>query len=118
MAALDKNNGTVIWEALDEGVGHASPICAEVNGVHQVIFLTATAGVGLAPHDGRLLWRYPWKTTFDLNVATPVVAEISRTQVFAEETLTWTVPVLAGGRLFVRHQNGLRALDLKRDRPD
>ena len=219
LAALDKNTGKVIWEALDDGVGHASPIWAEVGGSPQLIFLTATAAVGLAPHDGRLLWRYPWKTTFDLNVATPVVAdgqvfissnygkggallrltntaapetvweslsmqnhfstsvlyqgflygfsgtrlrcvdfktgevrwdkiglgigsvivadgnlivlgeqgqlvlakatpaaytEINRTQVFAEETLTWTVPVLAGGRLFVRHQNGLVALDLKR----
>ena len=75
LAALDKNTGKVIWEALDDGVGHASPIWAEVGGSPQLIFLTATAAVGLAPHDGRLLWRYPWKTTFDLNVATPVVAD-------------------------------------------
>jgi len=222
LAALDKNTGKVIWEALDDGVGHASPIWSEVAGSPQLIFLTATAAVGLAPQNGRLLWRYPWKTTFDLNVATPVVAdghvfissnygkggamlrlnntetpekvwesvsmqnhfstsvlhegflygfsstrlrcvdfktgevrwdktgfgigsvivadgnlivlgehgqlvlakatpsaftEISRTQVFPEETLTWTVPVVAGGRLFVRHQNGLVALELQPTRP-
>ena len=38
--------------------------------------------------------------------------EVSRCQVFDKEKLTWTVPVLSGGRLFVRHENGLVALDL------
>lgn len=219
LAALDKNNGRVIWEALDDPVGHASPIWTEVGGSPQLIFLTAIAAVGVAPQDGRLLWRYPWKTTFDLNIATPVYAdgqvfissnygkggallrltnkpepqkvweslsmqshfatsvlyeghlygfsgtrlrcvdfqtgkvmwdkiglglgnlviadgkliilgehgqlalakatpteytELSRVQIFGEEMLTWTVPVLSGGRLFVRHQNGLLALDMRR----
>ena len=219
LAALDKNDGRIIWQALDDPVGHASPIWTEVGGSPQLIFLTAIAAVGLAPQDGKLLWRYPWKTTFDLNIATPVYAdgqvfissnygkggallrltnksepqkvweslsmanhfatsilyqghlygfsgtrlrcvdfqtgkllwdtiglgmgnliiadgklivlgdhgqlalaeatptaytEFSRAQIFDEETLTWTVPVLSGGRLFVRHQNGLLALDLRR----
>jgi hypothetical protein len=30
--------------------------------------------VGIAAQDGKLLWRYPWKTTLDLNVAAPVYA--------------------------------------------
>jgi hypothetical protein len=37
---------------------------------------------------------------------------ISRCQVFDKEKLTWTVPTLSGGRLFIRHQNALLALDL------
>ena len=220
LAALDKNDGRVIWQALDDAVGHASPIWAEVGGSPQLIFLTATRAVGVAPQDGRLLWRHRWKTTHDLNIATPVYAdgqvfissnygkggallrltnkgepqkvweslsmqshfatsvlyegrlygfsgtrlrcvdfqtgnvlwdkigfgmgnlivadgklivlgehgqlalakatptaytEFSRVQIFNEETLTWTVPVLSGGRLFVRHQNGLLALDLRRE---
>src|SRR5262249_7313894 len=46
--------------------------------------------------------------------AAPVeYVEISRCQLFAEDTLTWTVPVVSGGRLFVRHENGLYALDLR-----
>jgi outer membrane protein assembly factor BamB len=175
--------------------------------------------VGIAPRDGSVLWSYPWKTNFDLNIATPVYAdgqvvissnygkggallrvtdkgepelvweslstqnhfstsvlydgclygfsgtrlrcvdfqtgkllwdnigigmgsvlvadgnliilgeqgqlvlakatptayaEISRVQVFDEGTLTWTGPVLSGGRLFVRHQNALAAFDLRK----
>ena len=219
LAALDKNDGRTVWEALDDGVGQSSPIWAEVAGSPQLIFLTATRVVGVAPRDGSLLWSYPWKTNFDLNIATPVYAdgqvfissnygkggallrltnksepelvweslsmqnhfstsvlydghlygfsgtrlrcvdvqtgkllwdnigmgmgsvlvadghlivlgeqgqlvlakatptgytEISRVQVFDDETLTWTVPVLSGGRLFIRHQNGLAAFDLRK----
>jgi hypothetical protein len=40
-------------------------------------------------------------------------AEISRSQVFDKDTLTWTVPVVSGGRLFVRSQNALSAFDLR-----
>src|SRR5207253_1999659 len=52
-----------------------------------------------------------------LAVATPAAySEISRSQVLDKDTLTWTVPVLSGGRLFVRSQNALLALDLRGQR--
>ena len=41
--------------------------------------------------------------------------EISRCQVFDKGTLTWTVSVLSGGRLFVRSQNGLLAFELRQE---
>jgi hypothetical protein len=45
--------------------------------------------------------------------ATPTgYAEVSRFQAFDKGILTWTVPVVSGGRLFVRHENSLVALDL------
>lgn len=218
LAALNKADGTVVWETLDDPVGHASPVWADINGAPQLVFLSGVAAVGLAPQDGRLLWRFPWRTQLELNVATPIVAdghvfissnygkggalirptnaaepekvweslsmqnhfstsvlyngflygfstsrlrcvdfrtgdmrwdhigfgigsvmvadgkliilgeygqlalamaspegytEVSRTQLFDEDTLTWTVPVVSGGRLFVRHQFGLIALDLR-----
>jgi outer membrane protein assembly factor BamB len=75
IAALNKKDGTVIWQALDDPIGDGSPIWAEVDGTAQVIFFTGTGAVGVAPEDGKLLWRYPWKTRFDLNIATPVYAD-------------------------------------------
>jgi outer membrane protein assembly factor BamB len=39
--------------------------------------------------------------------------EISHCQLFTESTLTWTAPVVSGGRLFVRHEKELVALDVK-----
>lgn len=169
------------------------------------------------PRDGKLLWRYPWKTQYNLNIATPIYADgkvfissnygtggavfrltdggepetiwkattmqnhistsvlyeghlygfsdarlrcvdfetgkvkweqtglgkgtltiadgrliilgdrgdlvlarplaeaytpISQAHVFDNKTLTWTVPVVSGGRLFVRSENGLVALQV------
>jgi hypothetical protein len=46
--------------------------------------------------------------------ATPAAfTQVSRCQVFNQETLTWTVPVLSNGRLFIRSQDSLIALDLR-----
>jgi outer membrane protein assembly factor BamB len=230
LAALEKKDGAVVWQALDDPIGYSTPLWVEAGANSQVIFFTGIGAVGVAPKDGRLLWRYPWKTQYDLNIATPIYAdgkvfissnygaggalfrlpiqgeaegegrppgplppetiwkkltmqnhfstsvlyeghlygfsetrlrcvefqtgevkwdkiglgrgslviadghlialgesgelilaaatpneyrEVSRCQIFAPETLTWTVPVLSGGRLFVRHENALVALDLR-----
>jgi outer membrane protein assembly factor BamB len=218
IAALDKKDGRVLWQALNETLAPSTPIAIEADGVSQIIFFLGKAAVGVAPHDGTLLWRYPWSTRFDLNIATPVCAdgkvfissnygsggavlrltknsepetiwktlamqnhistsvlyegnlygfseqrlrcvdfltgkvhwdkaglgrgtvlvadghliilgdhgelvlakatpaaflEISRCQVFDKGTLTWTVPVLANGQLYVRSENALLALDLR-----
>jgi outer membrane protein assembly factor BamB len=72
IAALNKTDGSVIWQALDDAVGHGTPLWAEVGGAAQVIFFTGAGAIGVAPGDGKLLWRYPWKTRFDLNIATPL----------------------------------------------
>ena len=218
IAALHKKDGSVLWQALNETLAPSSPIGIEVGGAHQVVFFTGKAAVGVDPQDGKLLWRYPWSTRFDLNIATPVYAdgkvfissdygtggavfrltknaepetvwktlamqnhistsvlyevnlygfseqrlrcvdfqtgkvhwdkaglgrgsvliadgkliilgdhgelvlakatpaefvEVSRCQVFDKGTLTWTVPVLSDGRLHVRSENALLALDLR-----
>ena len=41
--------------------------------------------------------------------------EVSRCQVFDKGTLTWTVPVVSDGRLFIRSENVLLALSLRRE---
>jgi outer membrane protein assembly factor BamB len=218
IAALSTKDGRILWQALDDAMGQGSAIWAEVNGRAQVIFFTGTAAVGVAPADGKLLWRYPWKTQYDLNIATPIYTaghvfissnyrsggalfrlngtetpdtvwknlamqnhiatsvlheghlygtsenrlrcvdfktgeerwnqpgygkgsvaladghliglgdhgelaliratpkaytEVSRCQIFDKDTLTWTVPIIANGRLYIRCENELAALDLR-----
>jgi outer membrane protein assembly factor BamB len=217
LTALDRKDGSVVWQALDDPIGDSTPVWVESNSTPQVIFFTGTAAVGVTAKEGKLLWRYPWKTQYDLNIATPIhqggqvfissnygsgaalfrltdksdpetvwkrntmqnhfttsvlhegflygfsdtrlrcvefqtgeikwekvglgkgslvvvdkhlillgdhgqlvlaraspekYAEISRCQVFDKDTLTWTVPVVSAGRLFVRSQYGLLALDV------
>ncbi len=47
---------------------------AEIDGVRQVIFFTAAGLVGVTPDEGKVLWRFPWTTSFDANIATPIVS--------------------------------------------
>ena len=38
--------------------------------------------------------------------------EVSRCTVLDRDMLTWSAPVVSGGRLFIRNENALVALDL------
>jgi outer membrane protein assembly factor BamB len=53
-------------------MSYSSPIAYMVGGARQVAFFTAYALVGLSPQDGKLLWRFPWKTRYDVSAATPI----------------------------------------------
>src|SRR5262249_14143082 len=73
--ALNKRDGQVIWHSLNDWIGPGTPVWIEYQGTPQVIFFTGEAAVGVAPENGKELWRYPWKTQYHLNVATPVYAD-------------------------------------------
>jgi outer membrane protein assembly factor BamB len=73
VAAFDKHTGVLRWKALDNPVGYSSPVAATLAGVRQVLFLTNTELISLAPATGEVYWRYPWKTENGFNIATPVV---------------------------------------------
>jgi hypothetical protein len=74
LAAFDKQDGKLVWKALDEVTGYSSPVTSMAAGRRQVIFFTGKSLVSVSPDEGRLYWRYPWETSFDCNVATPIVA--------------------------------------------
>lgn len=74
VVALDKLQGSVRWRALDDTAGYSSPVSATLAGRHQIVFFTAKGLVGLDPNSGELLWRFPWETYADCNIATPIVA--------------------------------------------
>ncbi len=71
--ALDKTNGAVKWASQRDIVSYSSPIAVDIAGVRQVVFVSGEAAVGLSPTDGSLYWRFPWSTSYDLNVATPIL---------------------------------------------
>ena len=70
--ALDKTNGAVKWASQRDIVSYSSPIAVDIAGIRQVVFVSGEAAVGLSPTDGSLYWRFPWSTSYDLNVATPI----------------------------------------------
>lgn len=72
IVAFDKTSGKEVWRAQDDKAGYSAPLAITVGGLRQVLFLTGTRLVALAPEDGRRLWTVPWKTSYDVNASTPV----------------------------------------------
>ncbi len=70
--ALNKVTGAVIWQAGDDPVAYSSPIVIGSGDNPAVAFFNARALVVRTANDGRELWRFPWKTQYDVNAATPI----------------------------------------------
>jgi outer membrane protein assembly factor BamB len=75
IVAFHRITGALAWSALDDPSGYSSPVAATAGGVRQVICLTGRRLVGLRPADGSLLWEYLWATSFNANIATPIVVK-------------------------------------------
>ncbi len=71
--ALDKATGATVWKSGDDAAGYASPVVALIAGKRTVVMFKAGHLVGL-DLGGRELWRAAWKTSYDVNAATPIVA--------------------------------------------
>jgi outer membrane protein assembly factor BamB len=70
--ALNKLTGAVVWKAGDDPASYSSPVVIAPGDNPSVAFLNATGLVVRAARDGRELWRYPWKTEYDVNAAVPI----------------------------------------------
>jgi len=72
IAAFDKKTGKLAWKLGDDKAAYASPVAVNVAGAKQLVFFTAAGLVGVSPGEGSELWRMPWPTEFDCNIATPL----------------------------------------------
>jgi outer membrane protein assembly factor BamB len=70
--AFDKATGKPVWTSQSSGAGYSAPIGITVSGVRQLIVFAADSVLSLAPKDGKLLWRVPWETDYDVNAAAPI----------------------------------------------
>lgn len=77
LAALDKKTGEVLWRTTDftDGAHYSSVVAAKINGAETYVQRTQNSIVGIAPKDGKLLW----KTDFPLGktavIPTPIVRD-------------------------------------------
>lgn len=74
LVALDVVSGQVRWKWTGDGPAYASPVLATLGGVRQIVTQMQKHCVAISPEDGRELWRLPFKTSFEQNSVTPVVA--------------------------------------------
>ena len=72
--ALDKMTGAGVWKNGGDGAGYGSLMPFEHGGKSCLASFNAVALVVRDAQDGKELARYPWKTSYDINAATPIVA--------------------------------------------
>lgn len=75
VVALNKTTGNLVWKTGSDKAAYATPVIASVGGRSQIIFFNAAGLVAVSPDKGRELWRVPWKTEFDCNIATPLLLD-------------------------------------------
>lgn len=76
--AFDARNGNPIWNS-DAGVqSYSSLMHAVIAGKSQLLNLAGNNLNGVDPETGAVLWSYPWKTEYAINVGQPILAGADR----------------------------------------
>src|SRR5207247_1832597 len=61
LVAYDRVSGAPRWLGPSRGASYSSPRLLTIDGVAQVLLLSATGATSVALADGALLWEHPWK---------------------------------------------------------
>jgi outer membrane protein assembly factor BamB len=70
--ALNKKTGAVLWKAGDDQASYATPMPWTNQGKRVVLIFKARALVAQDITNGAELWRFPWKTSWDVHCAFPI----------------------------------------------
>ena len=72
VVAYNKMTGESVWHALDDRQAYTAPVLVTLAGQSQILVVTGSRAVGLT-RGGKLLWEYPWATSYGINSAQPVM---------------------------------------------
>ena len=71
--AVRQDTGAVIWLSGKAAAGYATPVPVKIDGREAFLVFGAKALFCVAVRGGQELWRYPWTTKWDMNIADPIV---------------------------------------------
>jgi outer membrane protein assembly factor BamB len=74
VVAFDRITGEQRWTCESEPSGYSSPVAATLGGVRQIVAITGKSVLGILPATGAVLWKHPWETQHNGNIAMPVIA--------------------------------------------
>jgi outer membrane protein assembly factor BamB len=76
LVALEKKTGKLLWQSAEftDPAHYSSVVAADINGARQYVQITERSVVGIAPKDGKLLWKsdFPGRTAV---IPTPIVKD-------------------------------------------
>lgn len=74
VVACDMKTGEPRWTSgRGEAAGYSSPAMFTVSGQKQIVAFKGASVSGIDVESGNELWRYPYKTDYDCNTATPIL---------------------------------------------
>ncbi len=71
--ALNKQTGEVIWQSKASATGYSTPVLYEQNSTRYIALFGQKAVYGVEFETGRVAWSLLWQTSYDVNVADPVI---------------------------------------------
>jgi len=75
VVAYDRLTGVRRWSALDDPQSYSSPMLVEIDGVRQILTVSARRIMGLNASTGAVYWEFPWVTLYDVNAGQPIVID-------------------------------------------
>lgn len=78
VVAYNKMTGAPVWKSQSDTAAYVSPMLITLAGRRQVVVVSATRVMGLAPEDGSLLWSHTWDTSMGINVSQPIPVDGNR----------------------------------------
>lgn len=72
--ALDKDTGKIIWKTKPGKSGYASAVLFIYEGKKYLAMFSGRALMIVDPENGRIICDYPWRTSYDVNAADPIVS--------------------------------------------
>ncbi len=78
VVAYNKLTGAPVWKSQNDPQAYVSPMLATLAGRRQIVVVSASRVMGLAPEDGSLLWSYIWDTDMGINVSQPIIVDRNR----------------------------------------
>lgn len=75
LVAYEGKSGNLRWKAGGDPAGYSSPALLDVGGRKQIVSFTGDSAIGVDPKTGTMLWRYPFKTNYECNIATPLAIQ-------------------------------------------
>ncbi len=71
-AAVEKASGNPVWSTGREASGYSTPVIFDSKGRKAVAIFGARALTARDAKNGKEIWTFPWKTSYDVNAADPI----------------------------------------------
>ena len=78
VVAYNKLTGAPVWKSQNDPQAYVSPMLLTLAGRRQIVVVSSSRILGLAPENGSLLWSHPWDTDMGINVSQPIQVDNNR----------------------------------------